>query len=172
MDPETFTLRKIILEEFYKNRVKFFKYNINRVVNISHGSEIGSILKTEVDFLNYNNLDVKTKDAYKLLKPFVYYLFSDTYKKKLIIREELKLFVDNIDIRFNCYSNNTDAIMINNIMIMNIVRQNPEDNNFLEYYNEVRKTMSTNNYLKYLNVSIQTFFVYENYEDYIEIKGE
>ena len=92
MDCETFTLRKNILEEFLKERVKLITPKITFDQNIITDSEIMDYVEGICFITNAKypyNLNIDVKEVYKLIKPFIYYLFSVTYKKKFLYGKPL-----------------------------------------------------------------------------------
>ena len=177
MDYETFTLRKIILEEFYKSRIKLVYYNditIEKETDIN--SDVlnnGIIFKTNVKVFNRRNLNITTRDVYKLLKPFVYYLFSLTYKKKFV-REKTRLFTESINIYFSYHSITSTTIFVHSDINIGFSIEPTEDNSFLEdydvesFYEDSKIKSLDNNYIHYIEVNLRTYYVFENYEDYIE----
>ena len=90
LDRKTFTLRKKFLEEFLKKRVKlssiYINISQNGFINFNVFDYIDNLpFKTFVvldnrRFLNNDHLNIHVKEVYKLIKPFIYYLFSVTYK--------------------------------------------------------------------------------------------
>ena len=95
MDSETFTIRKNLLEEFYKERVKF---NISKIeihqdnpeINIyEHVNNI--FFKTHINFTNNKFL---IREFYKHLKPIICFAYSYTIQKKFF-HENFILTEDN-----------------------------------------------------------------------------
>ena len=177
MDRETFALRKIILEEFYKNRIKLVYYDD---ITIEQETDInpdiltnGIVFKTNVKVFNCNILNITTKEVYKLLKPFVYYLFSLTYKRKFV-REETRLFNESINIYFSYHSITSTTISVNSEINIGFSIEPFEDNSFLEdydvesFYEDSKIKSLDNDYIHYLELNLRTYYVFENYEDYIE----
>ena len=168
MDPEIVALRKNFLEEFYKDNIKLIYSDIsirqNGIINLSIPEEL-LIFNSNIIFYE-DDLNINTKEVFKLIKPLIYYLYSITYKKKFI-RENLFLFTENIIIKYKFLVGNTDNKV--NIDIKNNSLANmEEDNSFLKYYNE--KELSENqavNSLYYLKVGLKTYYDFENYENYI-----
>ena len=172
MDPETFALRKIFLEEFYKDRLKLIYSDIsirqNGIIDLNIPGEL-LIFNSNIIFCE-DDLNINTKEVFKLIKPLIYYLYSVTYKKKFV-RENLFLFTENIIIKYKFLVDHTDNKV--NIDININLGNMEEDNNFLKYYNE--KELSENqavNSLYYLKVGLKTYYDFENYEDYITSIGE
>ena len=85
MNAETFTKRKNLLEEFYKERVKFTISKIeihqdNPEINIyEHVNSI--FFKTHVNFTSNKFL---IREFYKHLKPIIFYAYSYTIRRKFI----------------------------------------------------------------------------------------
>ena len=167
MDPKTFTINKIILEEFYKNRIKHnnditFEQETGITSNIFNNE--GIIFRTRIKLFG-----VSTNEVYKFLKPLVYYLFSLTYKKKFV-KEEVKLFAESINIYYNYHSTNSNTISVNRSIDIGF---NSDDNSFLEYYDdEGFNEFLDNDYIHNLEVNLKTNYDFENYEDYIEAIGK
>ena len=101
MDPKTFALRKKILEEFYKDRLKLIYSDIsirqNGIIDLNIPREL-LIFNSNIIFCE-DDLNINTKEVFKLIKPLIYYLYSVTYKKKFV-RENLFLFTENIIIKY------------------------------------------------------------------------
>ena len=171
----------MILEEFYKNRAKPIYYNdITFEQETDINSDIlsnGIVFRTSVKVFNRGNLNVTTKEVYKFLKPFVYYLFSLTHKKKFV-REGLKLFTESINIYYSYHSINSTTISVNSDIDVGFSNDPFEDNSFLEDYDEESFNEDSNiksldnGYIHYLEVNLRTYYDFENYEDYIEAVGE
>ena len=88
MDSETFTMRKKILQDFYKERIKF---NISKIQilqdnpNINIYEHINNIsFKTHINFTSNKFL---IREFYKHLKPIICYAYSYTIYKKFFSRE-------------------------------------------------------------------------------------
>ena len=171
MDPETFTINKIILEEFYKNRNQFFYYNdINIDQETGIYSDIlinGIIFITSTKVYNRSNLTIKTKEVHKFLKPLVYYLFSLTHKKKFV-KDEVKLFAESVNIYYSYHNINSNTISVNRNIDIGF-NSFDDDNSFIGDYDveSFNKSLATG-YIHYLKVNIRTYYDFENYEDYIE----
>ena len=168
MESETFTLRKKFLEEFYKDRVKLV-YSVisfcqDGVIDLNDPEEVLNF-KTYVEFYE-DDLNINTKEVYKLIKLLIYYLYSITYKKKFV-RENLFLFTENIIIKYRFLTDYTTNTKINTDIHIDYFNDY-EGDNLLEYYNE--KKLSENqvvNSLFYLKIFLKTFYVFESYEDYV-----
>ena len=139
MDPETFTLRKNFLEEFYKDRTKFNYFDLSIAqddeVFLTDTQQI--IFKTEVIFLK-GDFNINTKEVFKLIKPLIYYLYSITSKKNFV-RENLFLLVESIMIKYGFLVGNADnKVNIDiNINLGDMEQGDIEEgNSFLEYYDE------------------------------------
>ena len=168
MDPETFALRKNFLEEFLKERVKLFYANIT--INLNEYVE-GCSFKTCVKFAAFRYLNINTKEVYKLIKQLIYYLYSITYKTK-ILREKLLLFTEGIVINYK-FNANHNITTVNTDIHTNNYSDSLEDSSFLKFYNEKELSEShtiniaNNLYLFYLEISLDTFYVFDSYEDYV-----
>ena len=117
MDAETFTERKNLLEEFYKERMKFNIYRIdiiqaNPCINIyDYMSNI--FFKTHITFTEDRFL---IGEFYKHLKPIIYYAYSYTIRRKYI-NENFILTEDNSRINYN-YEYDNSELYIKNLEIV------------------------------------------------------
>ena len=176
MESETFTLRKKILEEFLKERVKL----TNSKITISQDGFTDFDLidyiddfsfKTCVRFAAIDDLNIDIKDVYKLIKPLIYYLYSITYKTKFL-REKLLLFTDRIIINYK-FNGNHNLITVNTDIHTNNYSDSLDDSSFLKFYNEKKLSESNaanymdDTHLYYLEISLHTFYVFDSYEDYV-----
>ena len=94
MDPETFTLRKKFLEDFFSGKVKLINSKITipqdgfidfSLMDYTEGLSFKTYAKfVDIDYLDIDDLNIDIKEVYKLIKPFIYYLYSVTYKKKFL----------------------------------------------------------------------------------------
>ena len=174
MDSETFTLRKNFLEEFYKDRVKL----INSKITIHQDDNINLIDPTEgLSFktcVKFVAIDIK--EVYKLIKPLIYYLYSVTYKMKFL--REKPLFTERIIINYKFRVDYVITKVNTDIHTDYYNYDSVEDFSFLEYYNEKELSKShavnfvDNAHLYYLEIVLNTFYVFDNYEDYITSIGE
>ena len=117
MNAETFTERKNLLEEFYKQRIKF---NINKIDIIQGNPNINIydyttdiFFKTHITFTEDKFL---MGEFYKHLKPVVIYAYSYTFWRKHI-KEDFILKEDNIIINYN-YDSDNHEIYIKNLEII------------------------------------------------------
>ena len=117
MDAETFTERKNLLEEFYKERIKFNIYDIhilqaNPCISIyEHQSNI--FFKTHITFTEDRFL---IGELYKHLKPIIYYAYSYTIRRKYI-KDNFILTEDNSIINYN-YEYDNNELYIKNLEII------------------------------------------------------
>ena len=85
MNVETFTERKNILEEFYKERMKFNIYRIDIIQatpSINIYENVGNtFFKTHITFTEDRFL---MSEFYNHLKPIIFYAYSYTYWRKHI----------------------------------------------------------------------------------------
>ena len=107
MNAETFTERKNLLEEFYKQRMKFNIYKIDILQanpSISIYDNMNNIFfKTHITFTEDRFL---IGEFYKHLKPIIFYAYSFTVKRKYF-NENFILIEDNSNINYNYeYDNN------------------------------------------------------------------
>ena len=107
MNTETFTERKTILEEFYKERMKF-KISKIEIIQVDPDISIYGYMsdihfKTHITFTEDRFL---IGDLYKNLKPIICYAYSYTIRRKYI-NENFILTEDNSRINYNYeYDNN------------------------------------------------------------------
>ena len=113
MDSETFTTRKNLLEEFYKERLKF---NISKIEihqdnpNINIHEHVNNIFfKTHINFINNKFL---IKEFYKHLKPIICFAYSYTIRKKFF-NENFILIEDNTIINYSFEDNNNELYIKN-----------------------------------------------------------
>ena len=117
MNAETFTERKNLLEDFYKERMKFNIYRIdiiqaNPCINIyEHMSNI--FFKTHITFTEDRFL---MDEFYKHVKPIIYYAYSYTIRRKYI-NENFILTEDNSIINYN-YEYDNKELYIKNLEII------------------------------------------------------
>ena len=117
MNAETFTERKNLLEEFYKQRIKFNIYGIdiiqnNPSINIyEYTTDI--FFKTHITFTEDKFL---MGEFYRHLKPVIFYAYSYTFWRKHI-KEDFILKEDNSIINYN-YESDNHEIYIKNLEIV------------------------------------------------------
>ena len=99
MNAETFTERKNILEEFYKERMKFNIYRIDIIQatpSINIYENVGHIFfKTDITFTEDKFL---MSEFYNHLKPIIFYAYSYTYwrkhiKEDFILKEDYNIII-------------------------------------------------------------------------------
>ena len=117
MNAETFTERKNILEEFYKERMKFNIYRIDIIQatpSINIYENVGNIFfKTHITFTEDRFL---IGEFYKYLKPIICYAYSYTIRRKFI-NENFILTEDNSRINYN-YESDNNELYIKNLEII------------------------------------------------------
>ena len=106
MNAETFTERKNLLEDFYKERMKFNIYTIDIIqanprINI-YDYRTNIFFKTHITFTEDKFL---MGEFYNHLKPIIFYAFSYTIRRKFI-NENFILTKDNSRINYNYEYNN------------------------------------------------------------------
>ena len=117
MDAETFTERKNLIEDFYKERIKFNIYDIHIIqanprINIyEHMNNI--FFKTHITFTEDRFL---IGELYKHLKPIITYAYSYTIRRKYI-NENFILTEYNSIINYN-YEYDNKELYINNLEIV------------------------------------------------------
>ena len=146
MNAETFTERKNLLEEFYKERMKFNIYKIdilqaNPSISIyNHMSNI--FFKTHVTFIEDKFL---IGEVYKHLKPIIYYAYSYTSRRKYI-NENFILTEDNSIISYN-YEYDNSELYIKNLEIILTTYFDFYDVDYSLYF-EVLAELEQNNELR------------------------
>ena len=171
MDPETFTLRKKFLEEFYKDRVKLNEYK-NLDINTTNLFRDNIItLYSDIKFCGSYGFNIKK--VYSILKPLIYYLYSTTYKRKFV-RENF-LIVNRILIRYSFNFRGCEDTDINVSTMLHFERpeENEPDKDFLKNHDE--EELSRNHaiegkeglYMFKLKIQLRTFYKFDNEGDYI-----
>ena len=117
MNAETFTERKNLLEEFYKQRIKFNIYGIdiiqnNPSINIYEYTN-NIFFKTHITFTEDKFL---MGEFYRHLKPVIFYAYRYTFWRKHI-KEDFILKEDNSIINYN-YESDNHEIYIKNLEIV------------------------------------------------------
>ena len=139
MNAGTFTERKNLLEEFYKERMKFkiSKINIFQVdQDLNIYENMGNIFfKTHITF---------TEDLYKNLKPIIYYAYSYTIIRKFI-NENFILTEDNSIINYN-YEYDNNELYIKNLEVILKTHYDFYDADYAFYF-EVLAELEQNNEL-------------------------
>ena len=145
MNSETFTKRKNLLEDFYKERMKFNIYKIDILqvdpsINIyEHAGNI--FFKTHITFIEDMFL---IGEFYKHLKPIIYYAYSYTIRRKFI-NENFILTEDNSKINYSFeYVNN--ELYIKNLEIVLTSHFDFYDKDYAFYF-EVLAELEQNNEL-------------------------
>ena len=171
MDSETFKMRKQLLGDFYnEDRVIFLK-NCGKIFIgdfTAHNSGFNGVFHndTEVFFKKpYINSSIPFKNYYNLLKPFIYLLYSFTYREKflkdsLLLLRYLKITYYN--------SNLNDEFNFNASLSFPSLRYNYEGFNFLN-------KIQINDYTKginELNIKLLTSYYNINYDQYLILRGD
>ena len=145
MNSETFTMRKNLLEEFYKERTKL---NINKIEIYQDSPEI-SINEYENNIffkthINFTNKEFLISDVYKHLKPIIYYAYSYTIKKKFF-RENFILIEDDTVIKYN-FENDNNEVYIKNLEVVLNTHYDFQDVDY-DFYFEALGELEENNEL-------------------------
>ena len=138
-------MRKNLLEEFYKERMKL---NINKIeiyqdspeININE-HENNIFFKTHI---NFTNKEFLISDVYKHLKPIIYYVYSYTIKKKFF-RENFILIEDDIIIKYS-YENDNNEVYIKNLEVVLTTHYDFQDVDY-DFYFEALGELEENNEL-------------------------
>ena len=171
MNSETFKLRKKFLEEFYnRSRIRFLRapniyiYIHNDTHNNIHDIEDNIFhIKSSACICNeYSSLDINSKDANKLIKPFIYYLYSVTYHNKFL-RDQL-LFFDKITISYSYNTDQYDYYIDYNMEIAPDTLY--EDNNFLKFINVEKVNEGLNLNLNSIRIRLNTIYEFESHLQY------
>ena len=117
MNAETFTKRKNLLEDFYKERMKFNIYKIDILqvdpsINIYENAG-NKLFKTYITFTEDRFL---MGEFYNHLKPIIYYAYSYTIRRKFN-NENFILTEDNSIINYN-YECDNNELYIKNLEII------------------------------------------------------
>ena len=146
MDSETFTIRKNLLEEFYKERLKF---NISKIeihqdnpeINIyEHVNTIS--FKTHVNFTSNKFL---IREFYKHLKPIICFAYSYTIYKKFF-RENFILIEDNTIINYS-FEDNNNEIYIKNLEVVLTTHYDFQDEDYAFYFEALGELEQNNELL-------------------------
>ena len=138
-------MRKNLLEEFYKERMKL---NINKIeiyqdspeININE-HENNIFFKTHI---NFTNKEFLISDVYKHLKPIIYYVCSYTIKKKFF-RENFILIEDDIIIKYS-FENDNNEVYIKNLEVVLTTHYDFQDVDY-DFYFEALGELEENNEL-------------------------
>ena len=145
MNAVTFTERKNLLEEFYKERMKFkiSKIDISQVEpDISIYSYMRKIyFKTHITFTKDRFL---IGDLYKNLKPIIYYAYSYTFRRKFI-KENFILTEGNSIIIYK-YEYDNNELYIKNLKVILRTHYDFYDVDYAFYF-EVLAVLEQNNEL-------------------------
>ena len=145
MNTETFTERKNLLEEFYKERMKFkiSKIDIFQVdQDLNIYENMGNIFfKTHITFTEDRFL---IGDLYKNFKPIIYYAYSYTIIRKFI-NENFILTEDNSIINYN-YEYDNSELYIKNLEVILKTHYDFYDADYAFYF-EVLAELEKNNEL-------------------------
>ena len=152
MDSKTFTTRKNLLEEFYKERLKF---NISKIeihqdnpyINIhEHVNNIS--FKTHVNFTSNKSL---IREFYKHLKPIICFAYSYTIYKKFF-RENFILIEDNTIINYS-FEDNNNELYIKNLEVVLTTHYDFQDEDY-DFYFEALGELELNNELLLSNTEL------------------
>ena len=145
MDSETFATRKKILEEFYKERVKF---NISKIEIHQYNPEINIYehvnnisFKTHINFTNNKFL---IREFYKHLKPIICFAYSYTIRKKFF-RENFNLIEDNTIINYS-FEDDNNELYIKNLEVVLTSHYDFQDEDY-DFYFEALGELEQNNEL-------------------------
>ena len=145
MNTETFTERKTILEEFYKERMKF-KISKIEIIQVDPDISIYGYMsdihfKTHITFTEDRFL---IGDLYKNLKPIICYAYSYTIRRKFI-NENFILTEDNSRINYN-YEYDNNELYIKDLEIILTTHYDFYNEDYAFYF-EVLAELEQNNEL-------------------------
>ena len=164
MDPETFSMRKKFLEEFYnEDRVNFL--SDRRDISLD---DLRHNMRFNYEF--YINTEVffkirKFKNYDKFLKSFLYFLYSYTYREKFL--QDFILLIQSIKIRYY-YSNICESGHFQGCLSFSIIHSSESrDFNFL------KEIQIKDNVKEITEICIELLTKYENinYDQYIALGG-
>ena len=145
MNPETFTIRKNLLEEFYKERVKF---NISKIEILQDNPDINIyehvnniFFKTHINFTANKFL---IREFYNHLKPIICFAYSYTIRKKFI-NENFILMEGNTIINYSFEDDNKD-LYIKNLEVILTTHYDFQDEDY-DFYFEAIGELEQNNEL-------------------------
>ena len=164
MDPETFIMRKKILEEFYNiDRVNFL--NACKVITVgnftAHNRRFDGNFSIDTEV--YLKKEV-LKNYCKFIKPLIYFLYSFTYQEKFL--QNSILIIQNIQINYY-YNNPFESSHFNGCLSFLFISSESTNLNFLN-------RIKINNYVKGINeikIKLLTFYYNINYDQYITLGG-
>ena len=168
MESETFKMRKQFLEDFFnKDRVEFFKHGGEIFIGdfTAHNSRFfnGSFLIDTEIYFKKPYITTPFKNYCVFLKPFIYFLYSLTYREKFL--KDSILFLNVLRISF--YNNNSNY-NFNACLSFPSLRDNYERFNFL---NQIR----INDYTKRINsvhIKLLTCYRNINIDEYYLLRGD
>ena len=168
MESETFKMRKQFLEDFFnKDRVEFFKHGGEIFIGdfTAHNSRFfnGSFLIDTEIYFKKPYITTPFKNYCVFLKPFIYFLYSLTYREKFL--KDSILFLNVLKISF--YNNNNNS-NFNACLSFPSLRDNYERLNFL---NQIRINDHTKGIYK-INIKLLTSYDNINIDEYYLLRGD
>ena len=121
MNPETFTIRKNLLEEFFEERVKF---NISKIEILQDNPDINIYELVNIFFKTHINFTANKfliREFYNHLKPIICFAYSYTIRKKFI-NENFILMEGNTIINYSFEDDNKDLYIKNLEVILRFSR--------------------------------------------------
>ena len=178
MESETFKMRKQFLEEFYNiDRIKFLRGCEIEITNDERNTYFerfdgGNSFKfeTNVLFVNpYNriNFNISFKNFYKLLKPFVYFLYSITHHEKFL--KDYILTFERIEIK--CLPTERDEYFFNAIITPPFRILHSEKMDFLKYIKTRSHLNESDISLNHIIINMITGYHYINRTQFIRFGG-
>ena len=169
MDSEMFTMRKNFLEEFYDQiRIRFLRVSFIYIRNDTENNiydiedNIFHIKSSACICNEYSSIDINIKDVNKLIKPFIYYLYSVTYHKNFL--HDQLLFIDKVIIGYSYDTNHYDYYVDHMIEITQDTHS--EANNFLKFINIEKVNEGLNFNLDCIRIGLNTIYEFENHLQY------
>ena len=166
MESETFKMRKQFLEDFFnKDRVEFFKHGGEIFIGdfTAHNSRFfnGSFLIDTEIYFKKPYITTPFKNYCVFLKPFIYFLYSLTYRENFL--KDSILFLNVLKISF--YNNNSN---FSASLYFPSLRDNYEGFNFL---NQIRINDHTKG-IYTINIKLLTCYRNINIDEYYLLRGD
>ena len=166
MNSETFTMRKNFLGKFYnRSRIRFLRVSYIYIQNNTHNNIYANEdnifhIKSSACICNeYSSIDINIKDVNKLIKPFIYYLYSVTYHNKFL--HDQLLFLNKVTIGYSYVTNHYDYHVEYNIEIESDTLI--EDNSFLKFINFENIDDGLNLNLDSVRIGLNTIYKFESH---------
>ena len=178
MRSETFEMRKNFLENFYNiDRVKFLRAceieiendELNTYYERLNNRNIFRFETEALIVVPYNriNFNISFKNFNKLLKPFVYFLYSITYHENFLQEHILKF--KRIEIK--CYPTEREEYIFSTVIEPPLRVCNSEKMDFLKYIKTKNHLNETDIALNHIIIKMKTYYNYINRTQFIRFGG-